>query len=94
MIYILKFESPLGNDKHRAQYYLGYCQPDRLGKRLAEHAKGQGAAITKALAQRGIGFSLVLTMPGDRNLERRLKNWKSHSKVIESYRNRPEVTLH
>ena len=87
MIYVLKFEHPLGRPgRHsQAQFYLGYCEDDRLADRLAEHAAGYGAAITRAAVQRGYRLELVLAIPGDRSEERRLKNWKNHRRVIQRY---------
>lgn len=76
MIYILKFDRPLGdlsNPRGQAQYYLGYCEDGRLADRLAEHRAGSGAAITRACVKRGIPFDVLLTLPGDRAFERRLK---------------------
>lgn len=50
IVYMLQFDTPLGNDKHRAHYYLGYCKARRLDERIAEHKSGYGARITAALA--------------------------------------------
>lgn len=86
MIYILKFSKPLGNEFHRAQYYLGYCAKSRLNERLAEHRAGHGAAITRAAVQSGATLELAAHFPGDRVLERKLKNRKSHKRIIERYR--------
>lgn len=85
VLYMLEFEQPLGNDKHQAKYYLGYTAK-QLADRLREHATGQGACITAALVAKGIGFKCVLVIPNrTRTLERKLKNRKSHKRVLESY---------
>lgn len=81
MIYLLEFSHPLGNENHRAKYYLGYCQDDGLDSRLEEHRNGYGAAITRAAVERGFTLELVGTLPGDRNEERRLKRYKKHSQI-------------
>ena len=83
MIYILKFSKPLGNAQHTAQYYLGYCDDGRLDSRLSEHRRGLGAAITREAVARGYTLDLVLTLPGDRNTEKRLKRRKNHRLIIE-----------
>ncbi len=85
LIYILRFDRPLGGQHHQAQHYIGYCKAGRLDQRLQQHATGQGAAITRALVERGIGFELVASFPGNRQLERRLKNQKNTGRIIERY---------
>lgn len=37
MLYLLRFSKPLGNERKRAQHYLGSCEDGRLDERLAEH---------------------------------------------------------
>lgn len=85
MIYILKFDRPLGsqNPRGQARYYIGYCDDGNLDSRLEDHRTGAGAAITRACVRRGIGFELVLTLPGDRTEERKLKNRKSTPKLVQ-----------
>lgn len=86
MVYILKFRSPLGNDRHRAQYYVGWCNDDMLDRRLWHHRNGTGAAITRAAAQRGIDFDVILTIPGaTRTDERRIKNQKNTARFVARY---------
>jgi predicted GIY-YIG superfamily endonuclease len=85
VIYILKFSDTLGNVKHRARYYLGYCEPGRLNGRLAEHRAGIGAAITRAAVERGYSLEVVASFPGDRTLERQLKRRKSHRRIVERW---------
>ena len=92
MIYILEFRSFVGdpdNPRGRAKFYMGWCRDDRLGTRLRQHAKGQGASITRAAIENGITFKVVLLIPnGTRKLERQLKNWKNHRQVIDVYTRR------
>ena len=83
MIYILKFSGKLGNEKHQAEFYIGYCEEGRVNERLAEHRNGQGAAITRAAVERGFELTIVLTLPGDRKTERRLKNRNNARLIVE-----------
>ena len=75
-VYLLHFDEPigdLGNPHGQAQHYIGWA--DDVGARLAEHAKGNGAAIMRAVEENGIGWRCVRTWQGgDRRLERRIKN--------------------
>lgn len=83
MLYILGFSHPLGNERHRAQYYLGFCEDYRLEERLEEHRAGRGAKITAAAVERGFRLELIAILPGTRADERRLKARKSHRRIIE-----------
>lgn len=83
-VYMLKISEPLGNEKHQAMYYLGYADDKRLQERVAEHRAGYGAAITRAAIERGYTLELIMVIPkGTRKLERQLKNWKSHRRVLD-----------
>jgi predicted GIY-YIG superfamily endonuclease len=94
MLYMLKFDKELGQGQRgRAQYYLGYCDDERLHERIAEHRKGNGAAITRALKKQGINFHLAATYPGDRSDERRFKNWKSNRRVLDYWRRQIDGAL-
>lgn len=74
--YLWHLETPLGNERHRAQHYLGYAED--LARRLVEHRAGQGASFTAAAVARGIRLYVVrLWIPGDRALESRLKRRRS-----------------
>jgi len=91
MIYILEFERPLGNPDNprgQARYYLGYCGDSQrsLEKRLREHRAGEGSALTRAAVQRGIAFTVALTLPGDRTVERQLKNRKNTPRLVRQLR--------
>lgn len=87
IIYMLKFSEPIGNPNHRngqAQFYLGYTT--NLDQRIAEHRAGTGACITAAAVAQGRELHLVLVIPqGTRKLERQLKLWKSHRKVLNRF---------
>lgn len=73
-VYMVKLDQPMGGDKHKAQYYIGWTLD--TAQRLADHKAGRGSAMLRAAAQRGIPFEIVATVPGDRALERWLKNKK------------------
>jgi predicted GIY-YIG superfamily endonuclease len=82
MLYLIEFSKPLGNARHKANYYLGYCEDGRLDERLAEHRSGQGAKITAAAVAIGATLSVVWTGEGDRNDERRLKKRRHHRRLV------------
>lgn len=74
MLYLIHFEEKLAG---HAQHYLGFVkQPSRLGARLREHRRGQGAKILRGCTAAGIRWRLVAIFQGDRHEERRLKNQK------------------
>ena len=71
MVYLIHFHSPY----HHARHYLGYTND--LDRRLSEHRAGNGARLIEVITSAGIGWSLARTWPGDRAVERRLKNQKN-----------------
>lgn len=73
-VYVLKLDAPLGNGRHKAIFYIGWTR--HFEKRMAHHRNGTGAKFTAAAVQRGIGFSVVFTMPGTPADEKRLKRQK------------------
>lgn len=82
MIYILKFSRPLGNHKHTASYYVGWCEDERLTDRIEEHRNGYGAAITRAAVRIGISLTLIVSFPGNRQLERQIKRMKNTPRLV------------
>lgn len=82
VVYILKFAVPLGNARHSAQFYIGYAAHGRVHQRVQAHLEGRGAKITQAAVARGIVIEHVLTLPGDRGEERRLKNQKNTRRIV------------
>lgn len=78
-VYLLHFNTPLGNDKHHAQHYIGSCKV--LRNRMAEHKSGSGARITKVLIERGGSFILARKWHGTRLFERYLKSRKDTRKM-------------
>ena len=81
-VYFLKFSAPLGSERHRAQYYIGFAES--VEQRFAEHCAGRGAAITRAAIERGYKLMLLGWVEGDRRLERKFKNRKNTKKVLKS----------
>ncbi len=73
MIYIIHFDEKLAH----AQHYVGYCKEERFAIRMFEHGAGIGAKILRALVEKGIHYRIANTFPGDRILERRIKNQKN-----------------
>lgn len=75
MVYLLHFRGGhLGTSgSNVARHYLGWTLDGHLDARLAAHQQGQGAKITAAAVQRGLSLQVVVTLPGDRQRERRLK---------------------
>ena len=69
-VYLLHFEQAY---KH-AQHYIGFAE--NLRGRLARHASGQGARLLEVIKAAGITWQLARTWPGDRRLERQIKNRK------------------
>ena len=79
MVYIIEFSPPLGH----AHFYVGYCADNGLKKRFKQHLTGQGAAICRAAVERGIQLSIIATLPGFRDEERRIKARKNTPKFVQ-----------
>ena len=78
-VYLIHFDKPIGdldNPRGRAQHYLG-CT-DNLEVRVEAHRSGNGAKIMAAVVEKGIGFRLVRTWEGGRELEKQLKRQHNH----------------
>lgn len=78
LVYLIHFERPI-SERHTCQHYLGWCLD--LVERLAMHRAGHGARLTQVAVERGIGFEVVRTWPGDRTLERLLKDRNNSPKL-------------
>src|SRR5262245_43612347 len=93
LVYLLHFERPISKH-HTCQHYIGWCLD--LVERLALHRAGRGARLTQVAVERGIGFEVVRTWPGDRVLERLLKDRKGAPKLCPicypTRRQRPMAT--
>lgn len=77
-VYLLHFDTPLGNARHMARHYVGWAKA--LDTRLADHAAGRGARITAYAAGAGIGWQVARTWRGSRQLERQVKRQHHHSR--------------
>jgi hypothetical protein len=92
MVYFLRFSEPLGNPHSKqglARYYVGWAQDTvTLERRLEYHRSGRGAHITRAAALQGISMELVLAIPGDNALERKIKNEHNNKRVLNRYLNK------
>jgi hypothetical protein len=70
VVYLLHFDRPLAH----AQHYVGIALDGDPLRRLAEHLAGHGSPLVRAVVEAGIRVDLVLSVPGDRRLERRMHN--------------------
>jgi hypothetical protein len=73
-VYLLHFDRPI-SEKHTTQHYIGWAK--YLPARTLTHMRGQGARLTQVAVERGIGFVVAQTWPGDRTMERQIKNQKN-----------------
>lgn len=85
VVYLIELATPLGTEKHRAQYYLGSCR--NLNQRMKQHRAGTGAAMLRYCNEHGIGywvikFATVHTEQEARQLERKLKARKNHRSLL------------
>jgi hypothetical protein len=75
--YLVHLDQRLGSDHPlgSAGHYLGTTV--NLDRRLEIHRTGKGARILAAAVERGIGFDVVRTWPGGRDVERQLKRQRN-----------------
>ena len=74
VVYLIHFERPY----HHARHYLGTTND--LEQRLQQHAKGRrygGARLMEVIIEAGIGWHVVRTWDGGRELEQQLKAWNN-----------------
>jgi len=69
-VYLLHFLKPY---KH-ARHCLGFSS--NLDKRITDHLAGMEARLMEVVTASGIQWKIARTWPGDRELERKLKNRK------------------
>jgi hypothetical protein len=70
VVYVLHFDPPL----HHARHYIGIAHDGDVARRLREHRKGRGSGLVAAVFAAGSFVSVVLLLPGNLGLERRLHN--------------------
>ena len=77
-VYLLHFSQPYrgANGRHPqgARHYIGVALDGDVQRRVAEHLSGHGSPLVRAVVAAGIAVDLVLDVPGDRGLERRMHN--------------------
>jgi predicted GIY-YIG superfamily endonuclease len=78
MIYLLHFSRPICPTRP-TRHYIGWTND--LDVRIREHRRGKGSRLCQVAQQRGITFKLAEVWHGDRQLERRLKNYKNSPKL-------------
>lgn len=89
-VYCVKLSSPLGNERHKAEYYIGYAEDSRVIDRMYEHEHGQGARMLAVAVERGITFDTVFVVDGvGRRVERAMKNQKNARRLAEQYTRNP-----
>ena len=92
-VYLIHFDAPLGNTSNprgQAQHYIGYT--DNLAERIETHRHGNGAAIMAAVRRAGIGWEVVRTWAGGRDLERQTKQLQICScLIIKLHRRKPQI---
>ncbi len=76
VVYIVKLEKPLGSERHSAWYYIGFTSGSPE-VRLEKHKAGRGSRMLRRAQERGIGMHIIFTIPGNRELERKIKNYKN-----------------
>lgn len=87
-IYVLRLYEKLARKDGGARYYLGYSADEYPINRLNAHRKGQGARFTQVARERGILWDIVLIIPGDRELERQIKNRGSIRRFLTTFMKR------
>ena len=77
-IYLIHFSRPYqaqsGKGEKQVSHYLGWAK--NLPARIAHHRANRGARLIAVINEAGIEWEVVRTWQGDKNEERRLKNWK------------------
>lgn len=69
-VYVLHF----GRAYHHARHYVGIALDGDVHRRFVEHLYGHGSPLVRAVVAAGIDVQVVLDVPGDRGLERRMHN--------------------
>jgi hypothetical protein len=92
VVYLVHLDRKLGSDHPRggAGHYLGTTVD--LERRLAQHRDGVGARMLAAANERGIGYTVVRTWSGGRDVERQLKRQRNAPRMCPTCVPSREVT--
>ena len=93
VVYLIHFDQKIGNPaspRGQAGHYLGTTID--LDRRLAQHRDGAGARMLAAANRLGIGYDVVRTWPGGRDVERRLKRQRNAPRMCPTCAPSREVT--
>lgn len=90
MVYLIHFNLPF---KH-AEHYIGFVEnKGNLDARMNHHRTGSGSRLMHAVSKAGIGWEIArLWEDGDRNFERKLKNWKKNKRLCPICKAKKKVT--
>jgi hypothetical protein len=91
-VYLIHFAQSIGNPaspRGQAGHYLGVALDGNVGRRLAVHRAGTGAAIMRAVVEQGVPFLVARTWIGGRQLERQLKRQHNASRLCPACRSGP-----
>jgi hypothetical protein len=89
VVYLIHFHRSYAHARH----YVGFVDggPDRLAERIERHRRGDGARLMEVVTEAGIGWDVVRTWDGGRDLERKLKNRHGAGRFCPCCNNRPKV---
>src|SRR6266545_3669366 len=90
-VYVHHFHEPIGNEKHKAQHYIGRAK-DVDARVEAERKGGPDAPrIMQVLKERGIGFDVVQVWPGNSYVENALKSYGTAKPLCPKCTEKPRV---
>ncbi len=90
-VYLLHFSEAY----HHARHYIGSVEEAaHLDVRIEQHRNGRGARLCAVVVAEGVELQLVRTWPGDRKVERHLKNKKNAPKLCPICRENQERAGH
>ena len=70
-VYVIHFSEPFKHCRH----YIGFTK--NINARLQHHKANEGSRLLRALNLAGINYEIAATHVGDRNLERKMKNFNN-----------------
>lgn len=81
-IYVLKFDRPIGSDRHNVSFYGGWTRD--FDARMECHKKGRGSRLTRWAVRNGIGWTVVYKAPGTTADEKRMKAMHGYRDFLAS----------